>query len=58
MEFMELVNLNNKMPDWFQLALPLGFNNTHSFVNALFLLRSPGTRYCISGTKYFVTGAS
>ena len=55
---MELVNLNSKMSDWSQLTLPLGSNNTNCFVHVLLLLRSPSTKYCISGIKYFVTGTS
>ena len=58
MEFRELVNLNNEMSDHYQLTLPLGSNNTNSFVYAPLLLKSPSTRYCISGTKHFVTGPS
>ena len=41
---MELVNLNNKMSDWHQLILPLGFNDTSYFVPVLLLLRNPSTR--------------
>ena len=55
---MELVNVNDKMSDWYQLTLPLGSNSTNSFVYALLLLMSPITRYCIIGTKYFGTGVS
>ena len=55
---MELVNLNNKMSDWYQLTLPLGSNNTIFFVYVLLFLRSPSTKYCISRTKHFVTGAN
>ena len=57
-EFRELVNLNNEMSDYYQVALPLDSNNANSFVYALLLLKSPSTRYCISGTKHFVTGPS
>ena len=42
---MELVNLNNKFSDWYQLTLPLGSNDTNSFVYVLLLLRSSSTRY-------------
>ena len=55
---MEIVNLNNKMSDLDQLTLLLGSTNTNFFVYALLLLRSPRSRYSISGTKHFVTGAS
>ena len=54
---MELVNLNNKMSDSYQLTSHSISNNTNSFVYVSLLLRSPDTRYCISGTKYFVIGA-
>ena len=55
---MEVVNLNNKMSDWYQLTLSLGFNKTNYFVYEWLLLRSPSTRHCISGTKRIVSGAS
>ena len=48
MESMELANLNNKISDWYHLTLPLGSNNTNSFVYALLLLKSPSTRCCIN----------
>ena len=51
------LNLNNKMSDSYQLTSPSISNNTNSFVYVSLLLRSPDTRYCISGTKYFVIGA-
>ena len=58
MKFMELVNLNNKISDWYQLILPLGSSNTNSFVYAMLLLRNSSVRHLISRTKHFITGAS
>ena len=46
------------MSDCYQLALPLGSNNTNFFVYVFLCLRSSSTKYYISRTKHFVTGAS